>query len=54
MLSYVMVSPYIKDNRPNLVVVRCPVHRHVALSDGSVLQGNIVAKRGINPDNKMW
>ncbi len=52
-VSYVLVSPSIKDTRPNLVVIRCPVHGHVALSDGSVLQGNIVAKLGMNSDNTM-
>jgi hypothetical protein len=52
-VSYVLVSPNIKDTRPNLVIVRCPVHGHVALGDGSVLQGNIVAQRGIAPDNTM-
>lgn len=50
-VSYVLASPNTKNSRPNLVTVRCPVHGHVALSDGSVLQGSIVAQRGIGPDN---
>jgi RNA polymerase sigma factor (sigma-70 family) len=50
-VSYVLVSPDAKDTRPNRVIVRCPVHGHVALSDGSVLQGNIVAQRRLGPDN---
>jgi RNA polymerase sigma factor (sigma-70 family) len=50
-VSYVLVSPEIKDARPNRVIVRCPIHGHVALSDGSVLQGNLVATRRLSPDN---
>ncbi|MBI4657522.1 MAG: hypothetical protein HY735_01525 [Verrucomicrobia bacterium] len=52
--SYEMISPSLKisDQEPNVVFVRCPVHGHVCLSDGSVHQnpeqrgGSILLKNG--------
>jgi len=52
-LSYDFISPGARLSVPNLVVVRCPVHGHAAMSDGSVLQGDIIAQRGLNPDNTL-
>ncbi len=52
-VSYVYVSPNLKDTRPNVVLVRCPVHGHVVLSDGRVFQGDYVKQHGVNPDNTL-
>lgn len=38
-VDYEIVSPGIKDNEPDKVFARCPFHGHVALVDGSVIQG---------------
>jgi hypothetical protein len=50
-ISYMILSPHSPLDRPNRVIVQCPIHGHVAKSDGSVLQGKIVRERGIGPDN---
>jgi len=50
-ISYKLISPNSPLDRPNRVIAQCPVHGHVAMSDGSVLQGKIARKLGIIPDN---
>src|SRR6266571_3766168 len=46
-VSYVMVSPGAKDNRLNLIVVKCPIHGHVALAEGRVFQGDYIKQQGM-------
>ncbi len=46
-VSYVMVSPGAKDNRLNLIVVKCPIHGHVALGEGRVFQGDYIKQQGM-------
>ena len=50
-MSYKLISPNSRLDRPNRVIAQCPLHDHVAQSDGSVLQGKIIRERGIGPDN---
>ena len=50
-VSYTYVSPGLTNAKPDVIVVRCPVHGHVVLGDGRVLQGSLVAKLGVNTDN---
>ena len=45
--SYVMVSPGAKNPPPNLILVKCPVHGHVALAEGRVFQGDYIKEQGM-------
>lgn len=38
-VSYEFLSPGASETEPEVVIVRCPVHGHVCLADGSVQQG---------------
>jgi hypothetical protein len=37
-MSYQVVTPNLKDSRPNIIYVKCPLHGHAGMSDGSGLQ----------------
>jgi RNA polymerase sigma factor (sigma-70 family) len=54
-LSYMMVSPSVRNAALNLVIIKCPIHQHVALADGSVLQGEYIKQEGlqISMDNRL-
>jgi RNA polymerase sigma factor (sigma-70 family) len=52
-ISYALVSPSLKDPRPNVVVAKCPIHGHVAVSDGRAFQGDYVKQHGIKQDNSL-
>ena len=51
-VSYVMVSPGAKDNRLDLIVVKCPIHGHVALGEGRVFQGDYIKQQGMQITNQ--
>jgi hypothetical protein len=52
-VTYRLVSPGLRETRPNVIMVRCPIHGHVALSDGRVWQGDYLQTRVVAPDNSV-
>jgi hypothetical protein len=52
-ITYMLVSPNRRETRPNVIILRCPVHGHVALSDGRVLQGDYLQQRTVAADNSV-
>lgn len=40
-ISYEFVSPGTKEDVPDRVLIRCPIHGHAGLSDGSVQMGTL-------------
>src|SRR5262249_47753627 len=54
-ISYVLVSPGAKANRPNLVIAKCPIHGTVLLAEGRVFAADYIQQEGmrIMPDNTL-
>jgi hypothetical protein len=47
-ISYVLVSPGLKDTRPNVVIARCPIHGHLVVSSAQAFQGDYIKQKGLN------
>jgi len=46
-ISYVLVSPGLKDTRQNVVIARCPIHGHVVVSSAQAFQGDYLRQKGM-------
>jgi hypothetical protein len=57
-LSYEFLAPGGTDAEPTCVAARCLIHRHIALSDGSVQQsvgdGSNLSRRYVNRNGKLY
>jgi len=46
-ISYLLVSPGLRDTRPNVVVAKCPIHGHVVVSSAQAFQGEYLKQKGM-------
>ena len=47
-ISYVLVSPALKDTRENVAIARCPIHGHVVVNSAQAFQGDYLRQTGMS------